>query len=149
MRVNLGGENKKASHLDWLPQHQEQAAATTITAITISAITPIKCTGSAKLNEFGAFCLWITSPQFGQDAAPEETDFPHTGHLINSAIIESPCCRQKKMVARTGIEPVTHGFSVRCSTNLATPPHRVVKIIQISIILNIISIYTTFQFFQV
>ena len=22
-----------------------------------------------------------------------------------------------KMVARTGIEPVTHGFSVRCSTN--------------------------------
>ncbi len=23
----------------------------------------------------------------------------------------------KKMVARTGIEPVTHGFSVRCSTN--------------------------------
>ena len=24
---------------------------------------------------------------------------------------------RQKMVARTGIEPVTHGFSVRCSTN--------------------------------
>ena len=32
------------------------------------------------------------------------------------------CRHGKKMVARTGIEPVTHGFSVRCSTNWATPP---------------------------
>ena len=30
--------------------------------------------------------------------------------------------KRQKMVARTGIEPVTHGFSVRCSTNWATPP---------------------------
>ena len=33
-----------------------------------------------------------------------------------------------KIVVLTGIEPVTHGFSVRCSTNWATAPSLVLRL---------------------
>jgi hypothetical protein len=37
--------------------------------------------------------------------------------LLNITIDFASLCSAKSMVAKDGIEPPTHGFSVRCSTN--------------------------------
>src|SRR4029079_7826474 len=63
--------------------------------------------------ELAVRLLGIGKLQLSDPRRPERNDVGVAGGLVHRPILD----RRKMLVAKAGIEPATHGFSVRCSTN--------------------------------